>query len=63
MADRLGPLDRLLSRFVTDLTEPIVAARGEICSSIGDEVIETWKFERPSLQGPHQRGFQCVSET
>ncbi len=46
LAERLGPLafHRLLNRFVADLTEPIVAARGEIYSYVGDEVIATWKL-------------------
>ena len=44
LAERLGPLafHRLLSRFVADLTGPIVAARGEIHAYVGDEVIATW---------------------
>ena len=47
LAERLGPLafHRLLNRFVTDLTDPIVAARGEIYSYVGDELIATWKLE------------------
>ena len=47
MAERLGPLafHRLLNRFVTDLTDPIVAAQGEIYSYAGDELIATWKLE------------------
>ena len=46
-AERLGPLafHRLLNRFVLDLTEPIVAAHGEIHSYVGDEMIATWKLE------------------
>jgi adenylate cyclase len=46
-AERLGPLafHRLLNRFVVDLTESIVAARGEIHSYVGDELIATWKLE------------------
>jgi adenylate cyclase len=46
-AERLGPLafHRLLSRFVLDLTQPIVAARGEIHRYIGDELIATWKLK------------------
>jgi adenylate cyclase len=46
-AERLGPLafHRLLNRFVVDLTDPIVAARGEIHSYVGDELIATWKLE------------------
>src|SRR5208337_4490141 len=47
LAERLGPLafHRLLNRFVTDLTDPIVAARGEIYSYVGDELIATWKLD------------------
>jgi adenylate cyclase len=47
LAERLGPLafHRLLNRFVTDLTGPIVAARGEIYSYVGDELIATWRLE------------------
>ena len=46
-AERLGPLafHRLVNRFVLDLTEPIVAAHGEIHSYVGDELIATWKLE------------------
>jgi adenylate cyclase len=46
-AERLGPLafHRLIDRFVLDLTEPIVAAHGEIHSYVGDELIATWKLE------------------
>jgi adenylate cyclase len=46
LAERIGPLafHRLLSRFVVDLTGPIVAARGEIHRYVGDEVIATWKL-------------------
>ena len=46
LAERLGPLafHRLLNRFVFDLTEPIVSARGEIYSYVGDELIATWKL-------------------
>jgi adenylate cyclase len=47
LAERLGPLafHRLVNRFVDDLTEPIVAARGEIHRYIGDELIATWKLQ------------------
>src|SRR5208337_1303561 len=40
LAERPGPLvfHRLLNRFVTDLTDPIVGARGEIYSYVGDEL-------------------------
>jgi adenylate cyclase len=45
-AERLGPLafHRLLNRFVTDLTGPIVAAQGEIYRYVGDELIATWNL-------------------
>ena len=45
-AQRLGPLDfhRLLNRFISDLTEPIAASKGEIYKYVGDEVIATWKL-------------------
>jgi adenylate cyclase len=46
-AERLGPLGfhRLVNCFVDDLTQPIVAARGEIHRYVGDEVIATWKLQ------------------
>jgi adenylate cyclase len=53
LAERLGPLafHRLVSRFVDDLTQPIVAARGEIHRYIGDELIATWKLEEGITDG------------
>jgi adenylate cyclase len=53
LAERLGPLDfhRLLNRFVLDLTQPIVAARGEIHRYVGDELIATWKLEEGIADG------------
>jgi adenylate cyclase len=47
LAERLGPLafHRLVNRFVNDLTQPIVAARGEIHTYVGDELIATWKLK------------------
>ena len=46
MAERLGPLafHRLLNRFMSDLTGPIVSAGGEIYSYVGDELIATWRL-------------------
>ena len=46
IAERLGALafHRLLNRFVIDVSEPIVAARGEIHRYVGDEMIATWKL-------------------
>ena len=43
-AEQLGPVQfhRLVNRFVSDLTEPIVARKGEIYRYVGDEVIATW---------------------
>ena len=53
LAERLGPLafHRLVNRFVNDLTQPIVAARGEIHRYIGDELIATWKLEEGIAAG------------
>jgi adenylate cyclase len=46
LAERLGELvfHRLVNRFVVDITDPIVAAHGEIHRYVGDEVIATWKL-------------------
>jgi len=46
LAERLGPLafHRLVNRFVIDLTEPIVAAHGEIHRYVGDQLIATWRL-------------------
>lgn len=53
LAERLGPLafHRLVNHFVNDLTQPIVAARGEIHRYIGDELIATWKLEEGIAAG------------
>ena len=53
LAERLGPLafHRLIDRFVADLTDPIVAARGEIYSYVGDELIATWKLDQGIAEG------------
>jgi adenylate cyclase len=52
-AERLGPLafHRLVKRFIDDLTQPIVATRGEIHRYIGDELIATWKLEEGVADG------------
>jgi adenylate cyclase len=52
LAERLGPLafHRLINRFVNDLSEPIVAARGEIHTYVGDELIATWKLKQGIVQ-------------
>ncbi len=41
---------RLLNRFVTDLTEPILSAHGEIYSYVGDELIATWRLDQGVAQ-------------
>ncbi len=53
LAERLGPLafHRLIKRFVDDLTQPIVAAQGQIHRYIGDELIATWKLEEGTTEG------------
>jgi adenylate cyclase len=52
-AERLGPLafHRLVNRFVDDLTQPIIVARGEIHRYIGDELIATWKLAEGIADG------------
>ncbi len=44
VAERLGEVDfhRLLNRFVSDLSGPIVILKGEIHKYVGDELIVTW---------------------
>ena len=56
LAERLGSARyfELLRRFVDDLTDPIVAARGEIYQYAGDEVVVTW----PLAEGV--RAASCV---
>jgi methylphosphotriester-DNA--protein-cysteine methyltransferase len=46
LAERLGELafHWLVNRFVVDITDPIVAAYGEIHRYVGDELIATWKL-------------------
>ena len=46
LAERLGELafHRLVNRFVLDITDPIVAAYGEIYRYVGNELIATWKL-------------------
>ena len=46
-AERLGEVDfhRLLNRFVSDLTGPIVTQRGQIHKYVGDELIVTWPLD------------------
>jgi adenylate cyclase len=53
LAERLGPLafHRLVNRFIDDLTQPIVAARGEIHRYVGDELIATWKLDEGVADG------------
>ena len=56
LAERLGSARyfELLRRFVDDLTDPIVASRGEIYQYAGDEVVVTW----PLVEGV--RAANCV---
>jgi adenylate cyclase len=56
LAERLGSARYfdLLRRFVDDLTDPIVASRGEIYQYAGDEVVVTW----PLAEGV--RDANCV---
>lgn len=44
IAEAIGPtgFHALLNDFVSDLTDPILAAKGEIYRYVGDEVIVTW---------------------
>jgi adenylate cyclase len=53
LAERLGPLafHRLVKSFIDDLTQPIVAARGEIHRYVGDELIATWKLDEGTVDG------------
>jgi adenylate cyclase len=46
LAERLGEFafHRLINRFVVDVSEPIVAAYGEIHRYVGDELIASWKL-------------------
>ena len=46
LAERLGELafHRLVNRFVVDLSEAIVARRGQVHKYVGDEVIATWRL-------------------
>jgi adenylate cyclase len=46
LAERLGELEfhRLVNRFVVDLSEAIVAWRGEVHKYVGDELIATWRL-------------------
>src|SRR5689334_21882878 len=39
-----GRGDRSTNRFMVDITEPIVAAYGEIHRYVGNELIATWKL-------------------
>jgi adenylate cyclase len=44
LAERLGdePYSRLLSDFFRDISNPILATRGEVYQYVGDEVVITW---------------------
>lgn len=59
LAERIGHLafHRLLGDFVADVTEPILAARGEIHSYVGDGIIVSWKSPRGFRHG---RCVRCL---
>jgi adenylate cyclase len=56
LAERLGSARyfELLRRFVDDLTEPVLAANGEIYQYAGDEIVITWPIE------VGLRGASCI---
>jgi adenylate cyclase len=53
LAERLGELafHRLVSRFVADVSDPIVKAKGEIHRYVGDELIATWRLADGIAEG------------
>ena len=53
LAERLGSARyfELLRRFVDDLTDPVVASRGEIYQYAGDEVVVTWRLAEGARDG------------
>lgn len=59
LAERLGSARyfELLRRFVDDLTDPIVASRGEIYQYAGDEVVVTWPLAAGVREGSCVRCF------
>ena len=59
LAERIGHLafHRLLGDFVADVTEPILVARGEIHSYVGDGIIVSWK---PRRGFRHGRCVRCL---
>jgi adenylate cyclase len=56
-AERAGNLafHRLVSRFVSDSTDPIVKASGEIYRYVGEELIANW-----GLADRHSQGSLCA---
>lgn len=64
LARQLGDLglQRLISRFVLDLTEPVLDFGGEIHSYVGDGVIVTWPFESGIRKGRCVRCFFAIRD-
>ncbi|MCP4005216.1 MAG: adenylate/guanylate cyclase domain-containing protein [bacterium] len=52
----------LLSRFVDDLTVPILDTRGEIYQYAGDEVVITWRKDRGAEEGACLRCFFMIRD-
>lgn len=48
LAEQMGNLkfSRLIQKFFEDITEPVLASRGEVSHYIGDEAVLTWKRAR-----------------
>lgn len=57
--ERLGPLEfhRLVNRFVSDLSDSIVAHEGEIYRYVGDEVIATWTDDKGAADARCVRAY------
>ena len=64
LAERLGSATyfELLRRFVDDLSEPILAAEGEIYQYAGDEVVVTWPMDRGTRAANCVRCFFAIRD-
>lgn len=53
LGEKLGDLQfsRLIQRFFEDITEPVLASKGEVSHYIGDEAVLTWKHDKGLRQG------------
>lgn len=53
IAERIGPIKfhALLDRFFYDLTDPVLASKGEIHKYVGDEVIISWPVDEGKVKG------------